>query len=163
MKEFFTGLAKSFLFAFNGVKFAVTHERNFRVHIIAIIYTLVFAAIYGLPTHDYAVLVLTFALVLSFELINTALENVVNIKTESFSRYAKTAKDTAAAAVLISALAAIGVAISLFSDTEKLSAAFSKIFSVPNVIWFILSLVPAFAFVAFCRSKEKTDKESKDI
>ncbi len=161
--NFLRKFAMSFVHAFRGLKFAVLNERNFRVHILAIVYTLSFAAVYGLNGYEYGVLVLTFALVPAMELINTAVENAVNIETTEFNRFARIAKDTSAAAVLVAAFAAIGVAISLFSDPEKLSAAAKIIFSVPNIIWVLLSLIPAGLFLVCCRSKEETEKENKNI
>ncbi|NEQ47371.1 MAG: diacylglycerol kinase family protein [Leptolyngbya sp. SIOISBB] len=107
-------LAASFLYAWQGIYYALRTQRNFRIH--ALVTTAVIAAgiTLQLPRLDIAVLGLTCGAVMALELINTALEAVVDLTVEqSFHELAKIAKDCAAGAVFIAALTAILVGICL--------------------------------------------------
>ncbi len=147
------GLLRSFVYAFNGIKNAVLTERNFRIHLAAIFFTLYFSFLYGLDSSQYGILVLILSIVPALELLNTAIENIVNMKTEEFNEYAKIAKDSAAAAVLVSAIGALGVAVSLFSDIEKLKQAIHSAITFPHLIILLLSAVFWIYFIFFFGKK----------
>jgi diacylglycerol kinase len=68
----------------------------------------------GLSQVEIAILILTIVLVLILEAVNTVVETVCNLVSPGYHPLVKRAKDVAAAAVLLSALAAIGVALVLF-------------------------------------------------
>lgn len=150
------GLLKSFAYAFNGLKNAILTERNFRIHMAAIYFVLYFASLYGLTSTQYAVLAIILALIPALELVNTALENTVNMITEKHSDFAKIAKDSAAAAVLVASIGAVGVAISLFSDVEKLLNALNLILSIPHFPILIITAIFWIYFIFFFG--EKRDK-----
>ena len=63
---------------------------------------------------EWGVCFVLFALVLSLELMNTALENVVDLVTEEKKQKAKIAKDAAAGAVLVAAIFSVIIGISIF-------------------------------------------------
>ena len=109
---------KSFLYAFRGINSAIKTQRNFRIHIIAMIYVIAFSLFYDLTNSEYMILVLVFALVISLELINTALEKTVDICSPNYSKLAEISKDCAAGAVFISAVGAIVIGIIMFADAE---------------------------------------------
>ncbi|WP_017302769.1 diacylglycerol kinase family protein [Spirulina subsalsa] len=101
----------SFRYAWAGVRYAYTTQRNFRIH--TVIGALAVSLGIGLRVTnvEMAVVGLTCALVLVLELLNTALESVVDLTVQkSYHELAKIAKDCAAGAVLISALTAVFVA-----------------------------------------------------
>ncbi|MBE6891644.1 MAG: diacylglycerol kinase family protein [Ruminococcaceae bacterium] len=147
------GLLKSFVYAFNGIKNAVLTERNFRIHMTAIFFVLYFAALYGLNSMQYAVLYLVLALVPALELVNTAVEKSVDLSTEEHNELAKIAKDSSAAAVLVAAFGAIGVAVALFSDIEKLKVALSAVFSLPHLPILIIAVIFWIYFIFFFGKK----------
>jgi diacylglycerol kinase len=107
-------ITRSFGFAFSGLKTAFKKEPNFRLHIITAL--LVFTAAYLLKFTllEWLLLILTIFLVIVFELINTALEAVVNLASPKIKPEAKIAKDVSAAAVLLTAFFAIIVGVILF-------------------------------------------------
>ncbi len=107
-----TNLIVSFRYAWAGVTYAFATQRNFRIHtLITLVATSAGIYLHVSPV-EMAVLILTCALVMVLELLNTALESVVDLTVgQSYHDLAKIAKDCSAGAVLISALAAIGVAI----------------------------------------------------
>ena len=101
-------LWRSFHHAFEGVMYATRTQPNMRVHLV--VGALVLAATLVLRLERFYVVaaVVLVALVLSLELVNTAVEAIVDLLTVAHHPLAKTAKDAAAGAVLV---AAVGAAI----------------------------------------------------
>nr|WP_309224586.1 diacylglycerol kinase family protein [Halomicronema sp. CCY15110] len=100
----------SFLYAWQGIYYALRTQRNFRLHALVTSIVLTVAVVLALPGIDIAVLGLTCGIVMALELINTALEAVVDLTVEqNFHQLAKIAKDCAAGAVFIAALTAVFV------------------------------------------------------
>lgn len=106
--------AKSFSFAFDGLKTAFVREPHFKFHTFAAVTTLILAAILGFTPLEWLVLVFTITLVLVLELVNTSLEAIVNIVSPQIQNEAKIAKDVAASAVLIASFTAFLVGLILF-------------------------------------------------
>ena len=103
-------LGASFRYAGQGIFYALRTQRNFRIHVLATIVVISTAFALRLPAVHVAVLALTCGAVMTLELVNTALEAVVDLTVQqNYHELAKIAKDCAAAAVLISALMAIMV------------------------------------------------------
>jgi len=103
-------LLDSIQFALDGIVYAVRHERNVKIHFVAAVAVLVACLV--LPLDPLGVLMVLGAtsLVLVAELINTAIESVVNMTIQGHHPLARIAKDVAAAAVLVSAFFSLGVA-----------------------------------------------------
>jgi diacylglycerol kinase len=108
-------MINSFKNAFCGIFFAIRRERNMRIHITAAI-TVMFISLmfYEHSRAERVLLVLTCASVMSLELINTAIERLTDKLSPEQSPLAKAAKDCAAGAVLIAAIAAVIVGVILF-------------------------------------------------
>jgi undecaprenol kinase len=104
-------LIDSFRFAFEGIKSTFKTERNFRIHLVAAILVIVWAWILKIPTWDFALLLIVISLVLCAELLNTAIEAVIDLVSPEWHPLAKVAKDTAAGAVLVSAVFAVAVGL----------------------------------------------------
>lgn len=113
MKDFFLSRIHSFRYAFHGLHHVLQTQRNAWIH--SGIATAVF--IVGLwlqiPPRDWAVIVLAAALVFSAEFLNTSIEAVVDLASPDKHPLAKIGKDVGAAAVLVSALAAIIIGLLL--------------------------------------------------
>lgn len=107
MKSFFTSRVASFRYAFQGWHHVFRTQQNMWIH--GVIATVVFflALWLRLPAHDWAMLVLTTAMVFAAEFMNTAIEAVVDLASPDKHPLAKIGKDVGAAAVLVAALAAI--------------------------------------------------------
>ncbi len=104
----------SFKYAWQGVSYAFRTQRNFRIHVMVGSLAVSLAIALSLPPVELAVIMLTCGIVLTMELVNTALESVVDLTVEqTYHELAKIAKDCAAAAVLISALISLSVAACL--------------------------------------------------
>jgi diacylglycerol kinase (ATP) len=89
-------------------------QPNFWVHLAAASLALAISGLLGLSLVEIALLIVMIALVLITEAINTVLETICDLVSPSYHPLVKRAKDVSAAAVLISAVAAIGVALVLF-------------------------------------------------
>lgn len=107
-------LRRSFRNAFRGVAFCVRNERNMRIHLVAGAYVLAFSPFFHLSKAEYGVLLLTIALVLCTEAVNTAIEAAINLQAQWYDNLARIGKDTAAGAVLICAAFAAAVGFVLF-------------------------------------------------
>lgn len=105
------GLFRSFAYALEGLAYAWRVQRNFRLEAYLGLLALLLAL--GLRVDPLPVLLLA-ALVLSLELLNTALEALTDLASPVYHPLAKRAKDTAAAAVLLASLLALLVGLRLF-------------------------------------------------
>ncbi|MGA1623457.1 MAG: diacylglycerol kinase family protein [Synechocystis sp.] len=98
----------SFRYAWAGVRYAFLTQRNFRIHTLVGSCVLVTGFALQLEPIALSILALTSALVMILELLNTALESVVDLTVgQSYHELAKIAKDCDAGAVLLSAIAAV--------------------------------------------------------
>lgn len=105
------GVVRSFLHAFEGLAYAWRVQRNFRLEVYLGLAALLLALWLGV---DPVPVLLLVALVLSLELLNTALEALTDLASPVYHPLAKRAKDTAAAAVLLASLLALAVGLYLF-------------------------------------------------
>lgn len=109
-------LWSSFNFAFHGILYATRTQRNMRIH-LGIAALALFATLYLRLERAYvALVVIMVALVLAMELLNTAVEAVVDLMTVAHHPLAKIAKDAAAAAVLVVSMAALIVGYLVFYE-----------------------------------------------
>ncbi|ESA35412.1 diacylglycerol kinase [Leptolyngbya sp. Heron Island J] len=104
-------LFTSFRYAWAGIIYAVRTQRNFRIHLAIGLVALSLGVTLHITAVEAAVVTITISAVLVMELMNTALESVVDLTVgQTYHELAKIAKDCAAGAVLISAIAALLVA-----------------------------------------------------
>lgn len=96
----------SFRYAFAGWWYVLRTQRNAWIHAVVAISVIAVTLWLGLGFHDWAILLLTIALVWVAEFVNTAVETLVDLLSPEIHPLAKAAKDIAAASVLIAALAA---------------------------------------------------------
>lgn len=104
----------SFRYAFEGIWYCIVTQRNFRFHTMAALSAIILSAEYELTRAEMLVLTFTIVFVLISEMINTALEAVVDMTANGYNPYAKIAKDVVAGSVLVSAIAASVTGIVLF-------------------------------------------------
>ena len=107
-------LLKTLSYGFNGILYTLKHERNMVIHFLVMILVIIAGIVFEITFVEWGVCFVLFALVLSLELMNTALENVVDLVTEEKRAKAKVAKDAAAGAVLVAAIFAVIIGISIF-------------------------------------------------
>ena len=109
-------MLKSFADAFRGIFLLIQSERNFKIHCVALICVCATGLYFEINRFDWIIIILTSALVLGLEGVNSALEKLCDEVTEERKESIRTIKDIAAGAVLIGAIAAIVVAGLIFSS-----------------------------------------------
>ena len=107
-------LYKSFGYAFEGIFTGIRGERNMKIHCFAAVCVVVAGVLFHISVTEWCICLVLFGLILSLELVNTAIEAVVDLVTEDKKPLAKLAKDTAAGAVLIAAVMAAVAGLLIF-------------------------------------------------
>jgi diacylglycerol kinase (ATP) len=102
-------------FCIEGIISAFRSEKHIRYHYATAVAALIVSLIFKLPPLEFALLAVSIVLLLFAEMVNTALEEVVNLLEENYNVKAKNAKDIAAGAVLISSAALTIVVFIIFS------------------------------------------------
>ena len=92
-------------FALTGIFTAIKEERNMRNHAVSGVAVVLAGVLFQVSAIEWLFLFLSIFLVISFEIMNSAIENVVDLASDyHFSMRAKNAKDMAAGAVLVVSL-----------------------------------------------------------
>lgn len=113
MSDFIRSRLHAFRHAFRGLWYVIKTQRNAWIHAVITILVVALSLWLGLSTLEWVGLILTIAFVWMAEIINTALEAVVDLASPQQHPLARVGKDVGAAAVLIAALTAalVGVLI----------------------------------------------------
>ena len=107
-------LYKSFGYAFEGIFTGIRKERNMKIHCLMMGCVSIAGLIFHISRIEWCICLVLFGLILSLELVNTAVEAVVDLVTEERKPLAKIAKDTAAGAVLVAAIMAAAAGLVIF-------------------------------------------------
>lgn len=121
-------LLESFGYAISGIFYALRTQRNLRIHVIVSLLVAATSKILNLETYELLAVFFAIALVMIAEMLNTAMESVVDMFTEKYHPLAETAKNVAAGAVLIAALNAVVIGYIVFMKQERLEKIFSLFF-----------------------------------
>ena len=105
-KTFITSRVHAFGHAFRGWGHVLKTQQNAWIHSLITAVVVALGTWLDLPAGDWAILVLTIAMVFTAEFVNTAIEAIVDLASPSYHRLAKVGKDVGAGAVLVAALAA---------------------------------------------------------
>lgn len=106
-------LIEAFRCAFKGI-FLASKERNFRIDLVFALFTIALGFICSITTTEWLIVIVCFGLVLGGEAFNSALESIVDLASPEFHDLAGKAKDCAAGAVLLFAIAAFVVGCIIF-------------------------------------------------
>lgn len=98
---------KSFVYAFNGIVYTFKSQHNFIIHISLTIIALILGYFLQISTIEWVAIVIVIILVLTMELFNTAVEEIVNLVSPEKNKLAGIIKDVSAGAVLVSAIGAL--------------------------------------------------------
>ena len=143
-------LLRSFGYAFRGIGWAIRTQRNLRIHLVATVYVLLFGWIMRLSAVHLCLELLCCMLVISLELVNSALERVCDGITGEQRPWIRDAKDAAAGAVLTSAIGSVILALVIFFCGGYLSQV-QKTFAAYPISWIAaIILIPiggAFVFL----------------
>ena len=108
-------LFQSVKFAVNGIKIATRYNRNIRIHFLIAISVLISCFVLEMTPVEIAVISMIILLVISAEMINTAIEEVIDLITKDYREEAKYAKDVSAGMVLIVAIGSIAIGLLIFT------------------------------------------------
>ena len=153
-------LFKSFLYAFKGFGWMVTHERNFRIHLTCLIYMFYYLLRYDffiVSRTEFAILLLASGLVIGGEMINSGIEKADDSVSKEKVGTIKISKDVSAGAVLVFAVFAVLCGVAILWQPEAFKMLFNHYIENPlNILCFVLSVV---AFTLFIFKFEKKGKE----
>jgi diacylglycerol kinase len=107
-------IISSFKVALKGLKIAFISEKNIKIHSIIALLTLILSFICQLSTIEIAIILLCIGIVISLELINTALESFLNLYSTQYNSTIKNIKDIAAASVLFISTIAFTIGCVIF-------------------------------------------------
>lgn len=110
MKIFF----KAFIYAWMGIVHGATHERNVKFHLVSAIVVIIAGWLTGLSLFEWIMIISVIGLMIALELMNAAVERVVDLVTQERHPLAKQAKDLAAGAVLVFSIASAIIGLLIF-------------------------------------------------
>lgn len=107
-------LLLSFRYAFAGIFWALRHNRNLRIHFVVALLVIVASLLFQVNPFEMGILGVMILLVICAEMINTAIEQMVDFVVNEHKREAKIAKDVSAGMVLLTAIGSVIVGILIF-------------------------------------------------
>jgi diacylglycerol kinase len=119
-------LVQSFKHAIDGFAYTLKTEKNIKIHLLFTFLISIGGMIFKITRTEYLICLAFVALVISLELVNTAIEEAVNLACPEINPKAKICKDVSAAAVLFASCIAFIVGLAVF---------------VPNIIQFVRSII----------------------
>ncbi len=114
MREILRKHTISFKNAYNGLRWAITSQPNFRVHLVLSAIAIGLSWFFRITRTEFAIIIFTILLGLTAELINTALESMTDLITKEWREEARVAKDVSAGMMLTTAIGAVIIAIVVF-------------------------------------------------
>jgi diacylglycerol kinase (ATP) len=143
-------LLLSFNYAIEGVIHVLRRERNMRVHFLLSTVILVLAFAYDVSKVELMALLIAISFVLIAEMINTAIEEMIDLTTKAYDPRAKIAKDVAAGAVLISAVVAATIGYLIFVDRIRSPTyhLVNEVRAIPANLTIIALALTVFAVIA---------------
>lgn len=155
--------------AVNGIIYAATTQRNIKIQLVLAVIVMILCLFYGLETTEFLCLTFAVFLVIFAELINTAIETVVDLFVDVYHPKAKIAKDVAAGAVVLAACNALVVGYFIFFKAENLKAISDSIFNnmvkSPQHLAFVaimLVIIAVIAIKASCSKKKERGQLIKE-
>lgn len=114
-KKSFKRFVKSFGYSGEGIKYAFYHEQNIIVMFVLGIIAIILGLVFNITYTERLVVLLLIGMILSLELVNTAIEAVVNLHDgDKKSKYGKIAKDCASGAVSIASIFALIIGLLIY-------------------------------------------------
>lgn len=107
-------LTSSFKYAFEGICYVLKTQPNMKIHFTIGILAVIAGFIFKISAYEWLAMVIVIGFVLILEVVNTAVETLVDLYTEEYHHLAKISKDTAAGAVLLMAIVSVVVGLIIF-------------------------------------------------
>lgn len=154
--------------AIEGLIYAITTQSNIKKQLVIAVVVMILSLFYNFSTTEFLCLTFSVVFVIFAEMINTAIETVVDLYTDLYHPKAKIAKDVGAGSVLLMSINSVIVAYFLFLRETDLSkfgeSIFNNMVNSPVHLAFVgimITVIVAIAQAAYLRkkSKEKSDKK----
>ncbi len=110
----FPKLNRSFKYAWEGITYSFKYNQNIKIHLIVAVVVLAFGLILGLTKYEMFSTALLIILVISAEMVNTSIEEVVDLLVDEHNEHAKIAKDVGAGMVLLISIFAVIIGLFIF-------------------------------------------------
>ena len=107
-------IINSFKYAIEGIIASFKSERNMKIHVLATIIVVILGLILKINIFEWCFCIISIVLVISAELLNTAIENIVDMISPEKNEKAKLIKDISAGAVLVLAIGAFIIGMIIF-------------------------------------------------
>jgi len=107
-------ILRSFKAAFRGLFLVIRYERNAGFHFLAVVSVTLAGFIFKINSTHWIILLLLFAIVISAEMLNSAIEKLADIAEPDFNNKVKDLKDIAAGAVLWTSIVSVIIGIIIF-------------------------------------------------
>lgn len=107
-------LRRSFHYAFEGVFYVLRTQPNMKIHAVMGTLAVLMGFFFHVSEGEWLALVIVIGFVMILEVVNTAIEALVDLYTEEYHELAKASKDTAAGAVLLMAMVSVVVGAIIF-------------------------------------------------
>lgn len=145
--------------AFNGIIYATTTQSNIKKQLIIAVIVVIISLFFNLNRAEFLCFLFTIVLIIFAEMVNTAIETVVDLYVDVYHPKAKIAKDVAAGGVVIATINAIIVAYFLFFDKiADIGLAFIKnVTSTPIHLSFsimIITIIAILALIAYAKTNK---------
>lgn len=108
-------LVFSFHYAWQGILYALRYNQNLRIHMIVAVLVIIASIFFQVSAFEMGILGIMILLVICTEMVNTAIEQMVDLITVEHRKEAKVAKDVAAGMVLLTAIGSVIVGILIFT------------------------------------------------
>lgn len=159
---------KSCKYAIEGLIYATTTQNNIKKQLVIAVLVMILSLFYNFTTTEFLCLMFSVVFVIFAEMINTAIETVVDLYTDLYHPKAKIAKDLGAGAVLLMAINSVIVAYFLFLRETELSkfgeSVFYNMINSPVHLAFVgimITAIAVLAIVSYVKSKKDQNKASK--
>lgn len=107
-------ILKAFSHAFDGMHRFFLHERNGRIELIVALVTIVLGFLLRLSITEWTVILFCIAMVISLEIINSAIEKLCDLVNKEYHPVIMIVKDMSAAAVLCSVIISVTIGLMIF-------------------------------------------------
>lgn len=108
-------LSKSFQYAFEGIAHAFKNDQNLRIHFVIGLIVIIVSILLRVNSFEKGILGITILFVICAEMINSAIEQMVDLISTEHRKEAKIAKDVAAGMVLLTAVGSVIIGILIFT------------------------------------------------
>lgn len=145
--------------AFNGIIYATTTQSNIKKQLIIAVVVVIISLFFNLNRAEFLCFLFTIVLILFAEMVNTAIETVVDLYVDVYHPKAKIAKDVAAGGVVITTINAIIVAYFLFFDkiTDIGLTFIHNVTNSPSHLAFsiiIITIIAILALIAYAKTNK---------